>query len=181
MKAIQTEIPEVFIIEPAVFGDARGFFFESYNEKKFREITGVEANFVQDNHTRSGSNVVRGLHYQITNPQGKLVRVISGEIYDVVVDIRKNSPTFGKWVGATLSAENRRMLWVPPKFAHGFMVTADHAEVLYKTTDYWMPEHERAIRWDDAEIGINWPLSIEPVLSKKDAEAKTFREADFFE
>lgn len=181
MKVIQTAIPEVMIIEPAVFGDARGFFFESYNEKKFRELTGVEANFVQDNHTRSGSNVVRGLHYQIRYPQGKLVRVISGEIYDVVVDIRKNSPTFGKWVGATLSAENRRMLWIPEKFAHGFMVTADHAEVLYKATDYWMPEHERSIRWDDADIGIEWPLAIEPVLSKKDAEAKPFREADLFE
>ncbi len=182
MKAIPSSIPDVLIIEPKVFGDERGFFFESYNARKFEEITGSHPCFVQDNHSKSGRHVLRGLHYQIRQPQGKLVRVISGEVFDVAVDIRKSSPTFGKWTGEILSAENKRMLWVPEGFAHGFMVLSDYAEFLYKTTDYWAPEYERSIAWNDPDLAIEWPLNSEPpILSAKDREGKLFREAEVFE
>ena len=182
MKVIRTEIPDVLIIEPRVFGDDRGFFFESYNERDFGNATGIMSRFVQDNHSKSARHVLRGLHYQIMHPQGKLVRVISGEVYDVAVDIRKNSPTFGKWVGEILSAENRRMLWIPEGFAHGFLVLSDSTEFLYKTTDYWFPEHERTISWNDPDLAIDWPLNgEEPLLSGKDRQGKPFREAEFFE
>jgi len=178
MKVIPTAIPDVLIIEPKVFGDERGFFFESFNQKLWQEKTGVTTPFVQDNHSRSGKNVLRGLHYQIKQPQGKLVRVISGEVFDVAVDIRRNSPTFGTWVGETLSAENKRQLWVPPGFAHGFLVLSDTAEFLYKTTDYWAPEHERCIIWNDPDLAIAWPLDGMPILARKDSEGKLFKEAE---
>lgn len=182
MNVIPTSIPDVLIIEPRVFGDDRGFFFESYNERDFEKATGIMPHFVQDNHSKSVRHVLRGLHYQISHPQGKLVRVISGEVYDVAVDIRKNSPSFGKWVGEILSAENKRMLWIPEGFAHGFMVLTDAAEFIYKTTDYWFPEHERTIAWDDPDLAIDWPLNGEaPILSGKDRQGKSFREADLFE
>jgi dTDP-4-dehydrorhamnose 3,5-epimerase len=182
MNVIPTSIPDVLIIEPRVFGDDRGFFFESYNERDFGNATGIMSRFVQDNHSKSARHVLRGLHYQIMHPQGKLVRVISGEVYDVAVDIRKNSPTFGKWVGEILSTENRRMLWIPEGFAHGFLVLSDSAEFLYKTTDYWSPEHERTISWNDPDLAIDWPLNgEEPLLSGKDRQGKPFREAEFFE
>ncbi len=182
MKAVSTSIPEVLIIEPKVFGDERGFFFESYNARKFEELTGRNVAFVQDNHSRSARHVLRGLHYQIRQPQGKLVRVTSGEVFDVAVDIRKNSPTFGKWVGEILSEENRRMIWIPEGFAHGFLVLSEYAEFLYKTTDYWAPEHERTIMWNDPDLDIGWPLnSEEPVLSEKDRKGKQFRDAELFE
>lgn len=182
MKIVRTTIPDVAIIEPRVFGDDRGFFFESYNARKFEELTGVNPVFVQDNHSRSGRHVLRGLHYQIRQPQGKLVRVISGEVFDVAVDIRKQSPTFGKWVGEILSEENRRMLWVPEGFAHGFLVLSEYAEFLYKTTDYWAPEFERSIAWNDPDLDISWPLdSEEPILSAKDRDGRRFREAEVFE
>jgi len=179
MKAIPTTIPDVLILEPKVFGDARGFFFESYN-KKVLEDCGIHAEFVQDNHSRSAQNVLRGLHYQIKQPQGKLVRVVEGEVFDVVVDLRRSSPTFGKWVGVNLSASNKRMLWVPAGFGHGFLVLSEYAECLYKTTDYYAPEHERAIRWNDTEIAIEWPLNGEPILSEKDRAAKAFQDAELF-
>ncbi len=182
MKVIPTSIPDVLIIEPRVFGDDRGFFFESYNERDFESATGIRPHFVQDNHSKSARNVLRGLHYQIRQPQGKLVRVISGEVYDVAVDIRKGSPTFGKWTSAILSAENKRMLWIPEGFAHGFLVLSDAAEVLYKTTDYWFPEHERTISWNDADLSVGWPLECDvPVLSGKDGQGRPFRETDLFE
>jgi dTDP-4-dehydrorhamnose 3,5-epimerase len=180
MQIHPTAIPEIMIIEPKVFGDDRGFFFESFNERKFRELTGTSAYFVQDNHSRSAKNVLRGLHYQIQQPQGKLVRVITGEVYDVAVDIRKNSPTFGKWVGVYLSSENKRQLWIPAGFAHGFVVTSDYAEFLYKTTDYWAPEHERSIAWNDPEIAIEWPCSSAPLLSAKDRNAVLLRDAEIY-
>jgi dTDP-4-dehydrorhamnose 3,5-epimerase len=180
MKAIPTSHPDIFIIEPTVFGDERGFFFESFNAKKFKELTGVSAEFVQDNHSRSAKNVLRGLHYQIQQAQGKLVRVTAGEVFDVVVDIRKSSPHFGKWVGVTLSAQNHRQLWIPPGFAHGFVVKSESAEFLYKTTDYWAPEFERSLKWDDPEIGIEWNLTEPPVLSGKDQQAKLLAEAEVF-
>ena len=181
MQAIQTSIPGLLILEPRVFGDERGFFFESFNQRVFRQLTGREDSFVQDNHSRSARNVLRGLHYQIRQPQGKLVRVIAGEIFDVAVDIRKSSPTFGQWDGVVLSGENRRMLWVPEGFAHGFVVLSEYAEVLYKTTDYWAPEHERSIRWDDPDLAVDWNLhGNTPILSKKDQEALPFREAEVF-
>src|SRR6187551_3522750 len=154
MQVIQTSLPGVLILEPKVFGDARGFFFESFNARRFAELTGFSGSFVQDNHSRSGKGVLRGLHYQIRQPQGKLVRVIAGEVFDVAVDVRRSSPTFGKWAGFRLSAESRRMAWIPPGFAHGFLVTSEGAEFLYKTTDYWAPQHERTIRWNDPQIGI---------------------------
>src|SRR5450830_304665 len=160
MRVHKTEIPDVLIFEPKAFGDNRGYFFESFNRKQFGELSGVDVDFVQDNHSKSGRNVLRGLHYQIKQAQGKLVRVVAGEVFDVVVDIRKNSPTFGKWVGAVLSAENKLQLWVPPGFAHGFVVISDSAEFLYKTTDYWAPEHERCILWNDPAVGIHWPDGI---------------------
>lgn len=181
MHIQSTAIPDVVIIEPKVFGDDRGFFYESFNENRFRELTGVSASFVQDNHSKSAKNVLRGLHYQIKQPQGKLVRVVAGEVFDVAVDIRKASPTFGRWVGVTLSAENKRQLWIPAGFAHGFVVTSDSAEFLYKTTDYWAPEYERSILWNDPAIGIEWPLDAQPLLSGKDQKASLLAEADVFE
>lgn len=181
MQVVPTAIAGVLIIEPKVFGDERGFFYESFNERKFRELTGVALPFVQDNHSKSARNVLRGLHYQIRQPQGKLVRVVAGSVFDVAVDLRRSSPDFGKWVGVELSAENKRQLWIPPGFAHGFVVTSDHAEFLYKTTDYWAPEHERALRWDDPDVGIEWPFSGAPQLSAKDAQASSLGEAETFE
>jgi dTDP-4-dehydrorhamnose 3,5-epimerase len=180
MKAIQTSIPDLLIIEPKVFGDERGFFFESFNRRKFAELTGCDADFVQDNHSRSAKNVLRGLHYQIQHPQGKLVRVVQGAVLDVAVDIRRSSPTFGQHVTAELSAENKRMFWIPEGFAHGFVVLSDTAEFLYKTTDYWHPEHERCIRWDDPALAIDWRLPTAPSLSGKDAQGKAFAEAELF-
>ena len=180
MHVIETAIPDVLIIEPLVFGDERGFFFESFNQKVWEEKTGLRTVFVQDNHSRSGKNVLRGLHYQIQQPQGKLVRVISGEVFDVAVDIRKISPTFSKWVGVHLSAENKRQLWVPEGFAHGFLVLSEVAEFLYKTTDYWAPEYERSIIWNDPDLAIAWPLQGEPILARKDAEGLPFRNAECF-
>ncbi len=181
MKVIQTKIPDVVIIEPRVFGDDRGFFYESYNEKAFTEATGIERNFVQDNHSRSQQNVLRGLHYQIQQPQGKLVRVVAGEVLDVAVDIRKSSPTFGQWVSCLLSAENKRQFWVPEGFAHGFVVLSDAAEFLYKTTDYYAPQHERSILWNDPDLAIDWQLKGEPKLSKKDQEGLPFKKAEIFD
>ncbi|HHI93666.1 MAG TPA: dTDP-4-dehydrorhamnose 3,5-epimerase [Gammaproteobacteria bacterium] len=180
MKATPTSIPDVFVIEPTVFGDERGFFFESYNAKVFSELTGVKTDFVQDNHSRSARNVLRGLHYQIKQPQGKLVRVTDGEVFDVAVDLRKKSPTFGRWVGECLSAQNKKQLWVPEGFAHGFLVLSEYAEFLYKTTDYYAPEYERCIRWDDQDIAIQWPEEIEPTLSGKDAIGVSFSTAEVF-
>jgi dTDP-4-dehydrorhamnose 3,5-epimerase len=181
MQAVETGIPGLLVLEPKIFGDARGFFFESFNQKQFDSITGTSKAFVQDNHSRSARNVLRGLHYQIQQPQGKLVRVISGDVFDVAVDIRRSSSTFGKWFGTHLSAENRRILWIPEGFAHGFVVLSDNAEFLYKTTDYWAPEYERCIIWNDSDLAIDWPLSAEPLLSAKDAAGKSFREAEVFE
>lgn len=180
MKAIPTAIPEVLIFEPQVFGDDRGFFFESFNARTFRELTGVACDFVQDNHSKSARNVLRGLHYQIEQTQGKLVRVVSGAVFDVAVDMRRSSPTFGQWVGVELSAENKRQLWIPPGFAHGFLVTSDSAEFLYKTTDYWAPQHERSLLWNDPALRIEWPLQVQPVLSGKDAQAKRLADAETF-
>lgn len=173
-------IPDVILLEPNVFGDDRGFFFESYNEKLFSELTGVKPDFVQDNHSRSARNVLRGLHYQIKQPQGKLVRVTEGKVFDVVVDLRKNSVTFGQWVGEYLSAKNKKQLWVPEGFAHGFVVLSEHADFLYKTTDYYAPDYERCINWDDADIGIKWPEGIVPILSRKDKEGISFSAAEVF-
>jgi dTDP-4-dehydrorhamnose 3,5-epimerase len=183
MKLTATAIPDVLLVEPKVFGDERGFFFESFNERRFMEAVGASTGlrFVQDNHSKSARNVLRGLHYQIRQPQGKLVRVIAGEVFDVAVDIRRNSPTFGKWIGALLSAENKLQMWVPPGFAHGFVVTSDAAEFLYKTTDYWAPEYERCIAWDDPAIGIKWPIMHAPVLSDKDRGGKRLADAEVFE
>lgn len=180
MKATPLSIPDVVLFEPTVFGDERGFFFESFNQAKFEAAIGRQVNFVQDNHSRSVKNVLRGLHYQIQQPQGKLVRVVQGEVFDVAVDIRKSSPTFGQWAGAVLSAENKRQLWVPEGFAHGFVVTSDSAEFLYKTTDYWAPEFERSIAWNDVAIGIQWPIQGEPALSTKDQQAKLLAQAEHF-
>lgn len=181
MRIVATAIPDLLIIEPEVFGDARGFFFESYNQKSFEQLTGLSANFVQDNHSRSAQHVLRGLHYQIRQPQGKLVRVVAGEVWDVAVDIRKSSPAFGKWVGVNLSADNKRLLWMPPGFAHGFVVLSDYAEFLYKTTDYWAPEHERSILWNDADLAIDWKLAgATPLLSAKDQAGTAFRDAEMF-
>ena len=180
MKAIPTEIPGVILLEPKVFGDDRGFFFESYNRRAFRDATGLDPDFVQDNHSRSARNVLRGLHYQVRQPQGKLVRVTAGEVYDVAVDLRRSSPTFGRWVGLTLSAANRRMLWVPEGFAHGFVVTSDHAEFLYKTTDYYAPEHERSLLWNDPALAIPWPVEGTPLLKPGDAAAPPLAAAETF-
>lgn len=181
MKAIPIAIKDLLIIEPKVFGDDRGFFFESYNQRKFAELAGREVNFVQDNHSRSVKNVLRGLHYQIQHAQGKLVRVVQGTVLDVAVDIRKNSPTFGQHVATELSAENKRMLWIPEGFAHGFVVLSDTAEFLYKTTDYWYPEHERSLRWNDPDLAIDWKIQSPPSLSGKDAQGKLFKDAECFE
>lgn len=180
MQVVQTGIPDLLILEPKVFGDARGFFFESFNQRVFRQLTGRDDDFVQDNHSRSAKGVLRGLHYQIRQPQGKLVRAVAGEVFDVAVDIRRASPTFGKWFGLILSAENKRMLWIPPGFAHGFVVLSEYAEFLYKTTDYWAPEYERCIIWNDLNLEIDWPIEGEPLLSAKDSAGKAFREAEVF-
>ena len=181
MKGTQLSIADVVLLEPKVVGDERGFFFESFNSKGFEQVTGLKRTFVQDNHSKSSRGVLRGLHYQINQPQGKLVRVVVGEVFDVAVDIRTSSKTFGKWVGEVLSAENKRQLWVPEGFAHGFLVLSEFAEFLYKTTDYYAPEHERCIRWDDSELGICWPGRVTPVLSAKDAQAMDFSVADYFD
>jgi dTDP-4-dehydrorhamnose 3,5-epimerase len=181
MKVIESGLGGVLVFEPTVHGDARGFFFESYREDEFRQAAGPVQPFVQDNHSRSSRHVLRGLHYQVRQPQGKLVRVVAGEIFDVVVDLRRQSPTFGKWMGTTLSAENRRILWIPEGFAHGFLVVSDLADMVYKATDYYAPQHERALRWNDPALAIAWPLTSPPVLSAKDAAASTLGECDVFD
>ncbi len=180
MKVTPTAIADVLVIEPRVFGDARGFFYESFNQKAFNEASGLALNFVQDNHSRSARGVLRGLHYQIAQPQGKLVRVVRGAVFDVAVDIRRRSPTFGQWVGVELTEENNKQLWLPPGFAHGFVVTGDSADFLYKTTDYYAPQHERCIAWNDPAIGIQWPLGVEPQLSAKDMLGKPLAGAEVF-
>ena len=180
MKAIPTAIPEVLVIEPAVFGDARGFFYESWNQQAFDRAVGREVRFVQDNHSASTRGVLRGLHYQVKSVQGKLVRVIEGEVYDVAVDIRRSSPTFGRWVGERLSAANKRMLWVPEGFAHGFVTLSETAQFLYKATDYYAPEHERTLLWNDPALGISWPLEGEPLLKPKDAAGAPLARAETF-
>jgi|TARA_B100000767_G_scaffold275633_1_gene313875 dTDP-4-dehydrorhamnose 3,5-epimerase len=179
-KISSTSLSEVIILEPQVFGDDRGLFFESFNQYDFNQATGLDVKFVQDNHSKSSKGVIRGLHYQIQHPQGKLVRVTQGSVFDVAVDLRRSSPNFGKWVGTELSAENKRQLWVPPGFAHGFLVTSESAEFLYKTTDYWYPEHERTLLWCDKIMGIHWPLDGEHNLSEKDSNGKILAEADLF-
>jgi dTDP-4-dehydrorhamnose 3,5-epimerase len=181
VKVTPTTIPEVLVIEPKVFGDSRGFFFESYNQGAFAQATGLSPVFVQDNHSRSARNVLRGLHYQVRQPQGKLVRVVAGEVFDVAVDLRRSSPTFGRWVSVTLSESNKRMVWIPEGFAHGFLVLSDTADFLYKTTDYYAPEHERCILWNDPEIGVQWPLEGEPLLSAKDRAGLPLSRAELFE
>lgn len=181
MKVITTAIPEILVLEPRVFGDDRGFFFESYNQRVFLEDTGLDVNFVQDNHSKSARNVLRGLHYQIAHAQGKLVRAVQGAVWDVALDIRKSSPTFGRHVAVELSAENKRMMWIPPGFAHGFLVLTETAEFLYKTTDYWYPEHERSILWNDPALGLEWPLSGAPMLSAKDVSGVPLANAEVFE
>lgn len=181
MQVTPTSIPEVLLIEPKVFGDDRGFFFESFNHAEFEKAIGKKVTFVQDNHSRSSKNVLRGLHYQISQPQGKLVRVVQGEVFDVAVDMRKSSNTFGKWVGEVLSSENKRQLWVPEGFAHGFFVLSETAEFLYKTTDYYAPKYERSVIWNDRDIGIQWPQSIHPSLSTKDSQAMALKDAEYFE
>lgn len=181
MNVIQGELPGLLILEPRVWGDARGFFMESYNEKVFREASGLKLDFVQDNHSRSARGVLRGMHYQMQQPQGKLVRVVSGRVWDVAVDMRRNSPTFGKWQGVELSAENNRQFWVPAGFAHGFVVLSETADFLYKTTDYYAPEHERCLAWDDPVVGISWPLEgIEPQLSAKDRAGQRFVQCETY-
>jgi dTDP-4-dehydrorhamnose 3,5-epimerase len=181
MKIIRTAIPDVLILEPKVFGDPRGFFFESFNQQSFTKATGVDVQFVQDNHSRSAKGVLRGLHYQIRQPQGKLVRVVRGSVFDVAVDVRRSSPNFGRWVGVELSEENHRQMWVPPGLAHGFVVTSESADFLYKTTDYYAPEHERCIAWNDPAIGIGWPLDVPPQLSAKDQAGRPLGTAEVFE
>lgn len=180
MQAVPTAIPDVLIFGPKVFGDTRGFFYESFNARSFQEATGLDVLFVQDNHSKSAKGVLRGLHYQIRQPQGKLVRLVQGEVFDVAVDIRKGSPTFGKWVGETLSADNKRQMWIPAGFAHGFVVLSDTAEFLYKTTDYYAPQFERCIAWNDPDLAIAWPIEGEPVLSAKDAVGVTLALAACF-
>jgi dTDP-4-dehydrorhamnose 3,5-epimerase len=177
MRSTPTAIPDVLILEPKVFGDDRGFFYESYNQQAFQAATGLDVTFVQDNHSKSARNVLRGLHYQVEQPQGKLVRVVQGEVFDVAVDIRKGSKTFGLWVGQILSAENKKQLWVPPGLAHGFVVLSETAEFLYKTTDYYAPAHERCIAWNDPDLAIDWQMQGEPLLSAKDAAGVAFRDA----
>jgi dTDP-4-dehydrorhamnose 3,5-epimerase len=181
MKVIPTALPEVLILEPKVFGDERGFFMESWNERTFREATGLDVHFVQDNHSRSAKNVLRGIHYQVVKPQGKLVRCVSGAVFDVAVDLRRFSPNFGKWAGVELTAENRRQLWVPPGFGHAFLVLSDVADFLYKTTEYWHAEFDRSLRWSDPEVGVTWPLAgCSPILAAKDAAAPTLANVDHF-
>ncbi|AGI26527.1 dTDP-4-dehydrorhamnose 3,5-epimerase [Pseudomonas sp. ATCC 13867] len=181
MKATPLTIPDVLVIEPQVFGDSRGFFFESYNQQKFEQAIARQIHFVQDNHSRSSRGVLRGLHYQIQQPQGKLVRVVRGEVFDVAVDLRRSSPTFGQWVGQVLSEENKLQMWIPEGFAHGFLVLSESAEFLYKTTDFWAPEHERCIAWNDPELAIDWPLDAEPALSGKDREGLRLAAAELFD
>lgn len=181
INVIPTSLPEVKIIEPKVFADARGFFFESFNAQEFAEAVGEPVQFVQDNHSLSAKNVLRGLHYQIQRPQGKLVRVIAGEVFDLAVDLRRSSPNFGKWSGVRLSADNKRQLWIPAGFAHGFLVLSQSAEFLYKTTDYWFPEHERCLLWSDPDLAIDWPLAGEPIVAAKDAAGKRFRDAQSYD
>lgn len=180
MNYKKLEIPDVILFEPKVFGDARGFFMESYNQSLFEQALGRTVSFVQDNHSKSSQNVIRGLHYQISNPQGKLVRVTQGEVFDVAVDMRKNSATFGKWVGEILSGDNKKQLWVPEGFAHGFLTLSETAEFLYKTTDYYTPEFERSIQWNDSVLNIGWPLCGDPIVSVKDTNGRTFLEAEYF-
>ncbi len=180
MKVTKTAIPDVLLIEPTVFGDERGFFYESYNERAWQEETGLTTRFVQDNHSRSVKGVLRGIHYQIKQSQGKLVRVVLGEVFDVAVDLRKSSPTFGQWVGEVLSAENKRSLWVPEGFGHGFLVTSDAAEFLYRTTDFYAPEHERCIQWNDPDLAVQWPLDGTPQLSGKDEQGTLFKDAEVY-
>jgi dTDP-4-dehydrorhamnose 3,5-epimerase len=180
MNVVQTAIPGLLILEPKVFGDSRGFFMESFNAKAFRDATGLDVNFVQDNHSRSGKGVLRGLHYQIEQAQGKLVRVVRGSVFDMAVDLRKASPTFGKWAGVELSEENHRQLWIPPGFAHGFLVTSESADFLYKTTDYYAPQFERSLAWNDPTVGVVWPLEGEPQLSAKDVAGKVLAECETF-
>lgn len=178
MKVIRTEIPEVLILEPRVFADERGFFLESYNKRVFRDATGLDVEFVQDNHSKSKKNVLRGLHYQVWQPQGKIVRVTAGEVFEVAVDLRRGSPSFGKSVAFHLDADTKRMAWIPPGFAHGFLVVSDHAEVVYKTTDYYAPEHERSLLWNDPALAIRWPLQGEPILAEKDRRGKPLHQAE---
>jgi dTDP-4-dehydrorhamnose 3,5-epimerase len=180
MNVVPTDLPDVLILEPKVFGDERGFFLESFNLRGFGQATGVKADFVQDNHSRSRRGVLRGLHYQVRQPQGKLVRVVAGEVFDVAVDLRRSSPAFGRWTGTRLSAENKRMMWIPAGFAHGFLVLSESADFLYKTTDYYAPEHERCVLWNDPEVGIRWPLEGEPVLAPKDQAGRPLKEAETF-
>ena len=180
MKVVETSIPDVLIIEPKVFGDERGFFYESFNAAAFEAATGLKRQFVQDNHSKSQRGVLRGLHYQIQQPQGKLVRVVAGEVFDVAVDLRKSSPSFGRWFGTPLSAPNQRQLWIPEGFAHGFVVLSESAEFLYKTTDYYAPEHERSLLWNDPALGIQWPIDEAPQLSAKDQAGKLLRDAELF-
>lgn len=180
MQAIPLSIPDVILFEPKVFGDERGFFFESFNQRQFETMVGKTVHFVQDNHSRSAQNVLRGLHYQIQYPQGKLVRVVQGEVFDVAVDIRQSSPTFGQWVSQILSAENKKQLWIPAGFAHGFVTISPYAEFLYKTTDYWMPAFERCIRWDDPKIGIDWPMTATPLVSEKDKLGTELNRSEVF-
>ncbi len=181
MQVTRTAIADVLLIEPKVFGDARGFFFESFNQRQWQKETGLDRVFVQDNHSKSNQGVLRGLHYQIHQPQGKLVRVVMGKVYDVAVDLRRNSASFGRWVGAMLTAENKNQLWVPEGFAHGFVVLSETAEFLYRTTDYYAPEHERCILWNDPDLGIEWPISFPPILSAKDSAGSSFRSAEVYE
>jgi len=182
MKVIETSIPDLLVLEPKVFGDARGFFLESWNERTFRDLTGVALPFVQDNHSRSARGVLRGLHYQLRQPQGKLVRVVRGSVFDVAVDLRRASPSFGQWHGVELSEDNHRQLWVPPGFGHGFLVTGESADFLYKTTDYYAPEHERCVRWNDPALAIAWPIAgLTPLLSAKDQTGRPLAEAEVFE
>lgn len=180
MNLIPTTIPDVLILEPKVFGDDRGFFYESFNQRIWQEKTGLDSTFVQDNHSRSAIHVLRGLHYQVKHPQGKLVRATVGEVFDVAVDLRRASPNFGRWTGTVLSADNKRMLWIPEGFAHGFLVLSEVAEFQYKTTDYWHPEYERSLLWNDPDLAIDWPLAADPILAVKDAAGVPFREADTF-
>ncbi len=180
IQVTPTELPDVKVIEPRVFGDARGYFLESFNAREFEQEVAPGYTFVQDNHSRSARGVLRGLHYQVRHPQGKLVRVVAGEIWDVVVDLRRGSADFGKWTGVTLSAASFRQLWVPPGFAHGFVVLSESAELLYKTTDYWYPEHERSIVWNDPDLAIDWPIDTEPVLAAKDAAGLRFVDAEYY-
>jgi dTDP-4-dehydrorhamnose 3,5-epimerase len=181
MQVVEKALNGVVLLEPKVFGDERGFFMETFNERVFRDLTGVTLDFVQDNHSRSARNVLRGLHYQIRQPQGKLVRVVSGSVFDVAVDMRRSSPTYGRWFGAELTAQNKRQLWVPPGFAHGFVVTSDTADFLYKTTDYWAPDFERSLAWNDPTVGVAWPVEGEPLLSAKDKSGAAFGVAEAYE